>query len=54
MKIDERGVVESKSTNYSGLEYVDLSHEFIKILDGKWTQLRNICYMFVYEKGNIG
>ena len=35
MKIDERGVVESKSTNYSGLEYVDLSREFIKILDGK-------------------
>ena len=54
MKIDEGGVVESNSANYSGLEYVDLSREFIKILDGKWTRLRNICYMFVYEKGNIG
>ena len=33
---------------------MDLSHGFIKILDGKWTRLWNICYMFVCEKGNIG
>ena len=34
-KTDERGVIESKSTNYSGLECLGLSHDSSRPLRGQ-------------------
>ena len=54
LKIDGRGVVESNSANYVGLECLGLSHVFIKILDEEMDRLGNICYMLYMKKGDIG
>ena len=33
---------------------LELSHEFIKILDEEMDRLQNICCMLYMKKGNIG